>query len=187
MVISSMVALIAMSQTKTVTACVVQGSHDADPAMSAEYAGYKVSFCCEDCIPKFKADPAKFIKMASEREAVVAEFLFDPVSHKRVKADKAKATVEHKGVRYFFASEANKSTFLSAPEKHMKMPEKHALYCPVMKSAVASYSKADFYVDHAGVRYYTCCAGCNDPLAKDPAKFADASKAVAPPVIMPKA
>ena len=51
------------------------------------------------------------------------------------------------------------------------VPAKESLVCPVMKEAVANYSKADSYVDYKDVRYYLCCAGCVKPMQTDPAKY----------------
>lgn len=37
------------------------GGEDIDPAVTAEVDGKTYAFCCENCIDKFKADPAKFL------------------------------------------------------------------------------------------------------------------------------
>lgn len=37
------------------------GGEDIDPAVTAEVDGKTYAFCCEHCIDKFKADPAKFL------------------------------------------------------------------------------------------------------------------------------
>lgn len=43
------------------------------------------------------------------------------------------------------------------------------LFCPIMKSEIASKEKAVGYVDHKGTRYYMCCQPCLDQAQKDPA------------------
>ncbi len=40
--------------------------------------------------------------------------------------------------------------------------------CPVMKGKPIN---KELYVDHDGKRIYVCCAGCIDPIKKDPAKY----------------
>ena len=42
--------------------------------------------------------------------------------------------------------------------------------CPVMKSPVKDKSKAPFLVVNNEPVYF-CCAGCSDPLKKEPAKY----------------
>jgi YHS domain-containing protein len=34
---------------------------EVDPKVTVDYKGKTVGFCCEDCIPKFKADPDKYM------------------------------------------------------------------------------------------------------------------------------
>jgi YHS domain-containing protein len=33
-----------------------------DPKVTTVQDGKTIGFCCEDCIPKFKANPAKYMK-----------------------------------------------------------------------------------------------------------------------------
>lgn len=42
------------------------------------------------------------------------------------------------------------------------------LFCPIMKSEIASKEKAVGYVDHKGTRYYMCCKPCLDQAQKNP-------------------
>jgi YHS domain-containing protein len=37
------------------------GKEDVDPKVTIDYKGKTIGFCCEDCIPKFKADPDKYM------------------------------------------------------------------------------------------------------------------------------
>jgi YHS domain-containing protein len=37
------------------------GKEDIDPKVTYVYKGKTIGFCCEDCIPKFKADPDKYM------------------------------------------------------------------------------------------------------------------------------
>ena len=42
--------------------CPVEGKdHEVDPKVTVVYKGKTIGFCCEDCIPKFKADPDKYL------------------------------------------------------------------------------------------------------------------------------
>ncbi len=42
--------------------CPVSGDPVDPKAPTVEYKGKTIGFCCESCIPEFKADPEKFIK-----------------------------------------------------------------------------------------------------------------------------
>ena len=42
--------------------CAVDRDDAVDPAITYLYQGKVIGFCCEDCIPKFKADPEKYMK-----------------------------------------------------------------------------------------------------------------------------
>ncbi len=152
--------------------CPIMGGSIAADSTVVEYAGAQFKFCCPGCDAVFKKDPAKAIAEAVKKKETVGVFLFDPVSRNRLDIAKAKATLDHNGIRFPFESTANRDKFRAASARYASVPGKEALFCPVMQSKVASISKAAGYVDHGGVRYYTCCAGCNAPLAKEPSKYA---------------
>ncbi len=42
--------------------CAVMQQDDVDPAVTYEYNGKVIGFCCKDCIPDFKKDPEKYMK-----------------------------------------------------------------------------------------------------------------------------
>ncbi len=41
--------------------CAVMGENKVDPTVTVAHAGKTVGFCCEDCIPKFQMEPAKYL------------------------------------------------------------------------------------------------------------------------------
>lgn len=47
--------------------CPVMGG-DIDPALTYTYEGRTYAFCCEMCIPKFKANPDKYLKHSNTHE-----------------------------------------------------------------------------------------------------------------------
>jgi len=47
--------------------CMVVSEHEVDPKVTLEYEGTVYGFCCEDCIPKFKKDPEKYISAFKKR------------------------------------------------------------------------------------------------------------------------
>lgn len=42
--------------------CAVEKEDEIDPAVTYLYQGKVIGFCCEDCVPKFKANPEKYMK-----------------------------------------------------------------------------------------------------------------------------
>jgi YHS domain-containing protein len=43
--------------------CAVDREDEVDPAVTYLYQGKVIGFCCEDCVPKFKKDPEKYMKV----------------------------------------------------------------------------------------------------------------------------
>jgi YHS domain-containing protein len=42
--------------------CAVDRGNEVDPTVTYLYQGKLIGFCCDDCIPKFKKDPDKYMK-----------------------------------------------------------------------------------------------------------------------------
>lgn len=42
--------------------CPLNPENTVDPAVTTVYDGKTIGFCCPDCIPDFKKDPAKYMK-----------------------------------------------------------------------------------------------------------------------------
>jgi YHS domain-containing protein len=42
--------------------CAVNRDEEIDPTVTTVYNGKVIGFCCDDCIPKFKKDPEKYMK-----------------------------------------------------------------------------------------------------------------------------
>lgn len=169
--------LVALALEEKPVVCAVMPSHPVKAvAAGVEYAGAKFTFCCAGCPAPFKKDPAKYIKQAATAGNIIGTSLFDPVSGLRVDATKAVASSDFKGVRFHFASAANKTAFDAEPAKFGVVPEKESLVCAVSGETVADYGTSAGYVDHKGVRYYACCAGCIAGLQKNIAELAKGPK-----------
>lgn len=164
------ISAVLLGQAQQIT-CPVMGGPVAKNSKIVEYAGASFLFCCPGCEGSFAKSPAKFLETQSKAKKTAGVFLFDPVSRQRLELGKALATADYAGIRYPFASAENKTRFVANPTSFAKLPEKEALYCPVGKEAVPSYSKASDYVDHNGVRWFMCCAGCGAPFEKEPTKY----------------
>ncbi|MCW5946210.1 MAG: YHS domain-containing protein [Fimbriimonadales bacterium] len=165
------VAAISVQGTAPETICPV-GQHDSTGmGLDYYYRGVQYTLCCEGCIPKFNADPKKYTKEWKD-EGIIGVAQFDVITKKRIDYKKAVAHSDYNGVRYYFASEASKKAFDADPKKLSAVPEKEVIdKCPVMGEEI-NIAKLPDYVDHEGVRYYFCCAGCGTSFSKDPAKYA---------------
>ena len=178
-----MAASMAVSNFENDNFCPVMGSPAKMEGVAVEYKGASYKFCCAGCVDMFNKEPDKWIKKTAEKDMVAGTFLFDPVTGNSIKAKKAKASMDYKGIRYHFSSEENLALFKADPKKFTAVPAKEQLHCPVMDSPVANYTKASGYVDHNGVRYYMCCGGCQPAFAKDPKKFSGDSDGKKPAAI----
>lgn len=170
--------------------CPIMGSAiNGKPAETIEFNGARYGTCCGGCGSAFVADPAKALKAEKVKGKTLGTFLFDPVSGQRLEANKAAATADFNGLRYPFASAANKAAFEKDAKKYAATPKMESVYCPVMKSPIASISKANSYVDHEGTRYYMCCGGCDGKFKANPAAYIGNAKdkVQAPKAVMAKA
>lgn len=41
--------------------CAIETKNEIDPKVTTVYEGKTIGFCCKDCIPDFKKDPAKYM------------------------------------------------------------------------------------------------------------------------------
>ncbi len=167
--------------------CPAMGGPVAKGQPVTDFEGVRFTYCCPACDTAFAKDPNGNIAKMAKAGKTVGVSLFDPVSMKRLDAEKAKGGFsDFRGIRYYFATEDEKTAFDKEPKKYGMIPKKEALYCPVMGNPVKSYAKASGYADYEGVRYYFCCAGCDTKFAAEPAKFAESAKDhVKEPVTMP--
>ncbi|MCW5943360.1 MAG: hypothetical protein KIS66_14100 [Fimbriimonadaceae bacterium] len=173
--------LLASPQTAPLKCAVMHEAADLKIA-KVDFNGARFSFCCGGCDGTFQKSPEKYLTKESLKGDVVGEFLFDPVSGKRIAAKDAKAQADFGGLRYYFESAANKASFEQHKAAFGAMPKKEALYCAVMGHAVKDYASAGGFVDHEGTRYYVCCADCLAAMKKEPGKFvAKAADQVKPP------
>jgi YHS domain-containing protein len=162
--------------------CPVMGTPAKATGAVTDLGGIRYAYCCPGCKETFEKAPAKHLAAAQKRGKPFGTSLFDPVA--KVRTAKPVAHSDWQGVRYVFAQKANKAKFEKTPGQYAKAPAKEALFCPVNKAKVASYAAASGYADHAGVRYYFCCAGCDKPFKAAPAKYAKNAAAHVRPVGM---
>jgi YHS domain-containing protein len=181
MFITSIIATAAIGaaglQSPTTLSCPITLQPVVKGSKITDWNGVRFTYCCPGCDSQFEKDPRAALEKAAKAGKAVGLFLFDPISKKPIDSAKAKGGFsDYKGVRYFFDSGDEKTAFDKEPSKFGALPTKEALFCPVSKERVETYAKASGYGDFEGVRYYYCCAGCETPFEKEPAKYAPAAK-----------
>ena len=121
------------SQGGVKLSCPATGEAIETTSEVVHYHGSRYETCCGGCAAPFVKDPAGMLKSKSLKGKTVGIFLFDPVSGKRLDAKKAEAGPSvYGGHAYYFQSADNQKAFDAAPKKFAAMPEKEALFCPVM-------------------------------------------------------
>ncbi len=166
--------------------CPVAGHEASADGPIYDYRGVRYRLCCDDCKPIFEKNPAEALKNPMLDGKVSGVFLFDPVSGAPVTKAKSRGSSDYKGVRFHFLSARNKTEFDADPKRYGTIPEKEAMFCPVLQVELRNYYGVNGFVDHAAVRYYACCAMCFGVMKANIAKFTpNASKHVAPPKALP--
>ncbi len=161
------VALLQSQDKLSPLVCPMTGEAVTASSPAIDYNGVRFQTCCSDCPAAFKKDPKAAIKAARAKGKTFGVFLFDPISHARIDAKKAVASSDYKGIRYLFASAAEKATFDASPKDFTHSAKKEVLYCPVAGHAIKNYASAGGYLDIDGTRYYTCCTNCLAKLKAD--------------------
>lgn len=152
--------------------CPVMGSPVKAEAKPITVAGHEFRMCCAGCDTKFKEKPTQYLTAAAKKGSTIGEFLFDPVTQKRIYDDeRAGGSMDYKGVRYYFASAANKAAFKAAPQKYTVVPKNEVMHCLVMDMKIRKYQVADSYSDSGDTRYYHCCTECKVKFDKSPATY----------------
>ena len=185
--ITTLIALAALGSVthpqKLSLTCPVTGEDISKPFAVYNYKGVAYDMCCPMCPEPFSKDPQKFLAPDKVKDRTVGVSYFDPVSGIGVKPNAIRAKADsvgpsvYQGVAYYFENADDQKTFDANPAKYTKVPEKEALYCPVMKEEVNDLSQSGGYADVNGVRYYICCSKCAAMLAKEPDKYLDADAA----------
>ena len=182
--ITAFIALALMSGVthpqKLSLTCPVTGEEITTPFASYNYKGARFDMCCGMCPGPFSKNPDKFLDPDKVKDRTLGVYYFDPVSGMGVKPNALRAKTDsvgpsvYQGIAYYFENADDQKAFDADPKKYTKVPEKEAIYCPVMKQEVKDLSMSGGYTDVKGVRWYICCSQCADMLAKDPDKYLDA-------------
>lgn len=132
-----------------------------------------VYFCCNGCIKKYQAKPAKYAKDAAKQRKAVAALpkvqVTCPISGKPTDS---KIFVKHQGEKVYFCCDGCSEKFKKEPKKYeAKLADSYTYQtkCPVMGGDI---DPTAFSTLPDGRKVFYCCPGCDKPFLKDPAKYA---------------
>ncbi len=131
-----------------------------------------VYFCCKGCISLYKENPTKYAtKVASQRKALADRPKVQvtcPVTKEPV--DK-KVFVETNGEKVYLCCKGCAKKYKSDPAKYAGALANSYTFqtkCPVMGGDINPKVSTTL---STGETIYYCCAGCDKPLRKNPAKY----------------
>lgn len=168
-----MVVFLAAAALQSTVVCPVMGVDLVDGVGRYDYGGVRIGFCCMACRNAFETDPAAVVESAQERKRIYGEFLFDPITRRRIEPAKAEAHYDSGGIRFYIAKRESVGAIGLGKRPLEKMPKKEALYCPAKGVVWDTYARAVGYGDLDDVRYYLDCSDCQARFAKDPSAFAE--------------
>ncbi len=151
--------------------CPVMGD-PANLAVSTPTDDGPVYFCCKDCIPKYKADPAKYAdKVAAQRQALASRPKVQvtcPVSGEPVDTS---VFVEKDGKKVYFCCKGCVGKYEAKPEKYAAALANSYTYqtkCPVKGGDIDPQAFTTFA---GGGKVYFCRQGCEDQLLAHPDEY----------------
>ena len=119
-------AVLGADDRKVQKFCPVMTSDEIDPDASptVDYKGVKIFLCCDQCVNKFKRDPAAYLdpKIVPALAAVKLpkrdiEQMYCPVLKDRKVSSKDPSTT-YKGVKVYFYSDLARQRFEKDPERY---------------------------------------------------------------------
>ncbi len=155
----------------SVPKCPVMGE-SIDFSVKTDTKDGPVYFCCKGCIEKYTAKPKKYAKKVAAQREAVADMpkvqVSCPVTGKPI--DK-KVSSRLNGKKIYFCCKGCVAKFDKNPKKYAAKLAASYTYqtkCPVMGGDI---NPAVFSTLPDGRKVYHCCAGCEKPFFKDPAKY----------------
>ena len=116
-------------KTDDTITCIVSGETIAksDAKGPVNYDGKNYYFCCNSCLKKFEADPAKFAAKADELKTLCCAGM----------AVDSKTAIKstYKGKDYYFCNEKCQAKFDKDPEAYLKMVETAKTHAGCAKAA----------------------------------------------------
>lgn len=161
----------AHAEEATLPNCPIMGE-PINLAISVATDDGPVFFCCKGCIAKFEKNPEKYAAEFAEQRKALAH---------RAKVQVTCPVTEEPVDKKFFVESDGKKVYVCCKgcvRKYERDPAKYAsalansytfqTKCPVMGGEI---DPTVFTQLPTGETIYYCCAGCDKPLRKNPAKY----------------
>lgn len=174
--ISAVIAMALIGQQDTI--CPLRTKRPTTGVMAADYGGRRIFVCCDQCLKNITRNTDKIIDRSIKDGLLIGEFLFDPITHKRIVGKKAPYQTTHKSFKVYFATENDLKSFQAEPDKFWNHPKKEALTCPINGTPIKNLADTAGYKDVEGVRYYACSPDCFEKLETSDKVVENASNSV---------
>jgi YHS domain-containing protein len=184
MALSLIASVLMLSAQTTPLVCPVMGDRVGPKSTAYEYNGAKFAVCCAGCTSKLFKQPLEVLTKANENKWVTGEFLFDPVTRTLLRTKKVKTFSDFGGIRFYFDSEENKTTFDKSPKTYGTLPKKEVPLDVMTRQEIVVYSRMAGYFDLDGIRFYHSKGSDKELSTEDiQARAADYAKMAAAPVV----
>ncbi len=169
------VGLAFAAETKPQTVCPLMGG-EIDKDLYVNHDGKRVYFCCPDCVEKFRADPATYLKKLADA-GVTLEDAPVPQTVCPVMGGEINKTLfaDYKGKRLYACCAECLPKIQKDPAKFVKQLEAEGItlaktpvpqtVCPILGGKIDK----SVFADYNGSRVYFCCTGCIATFNQDPA------------------
>lgn len=149
-------------QEKPVYMCPVMANRPTSKRMALDYGSTRVYVCCDQCVRTVWRDGAdKLLARMKGTDTLMADVVFDAVSHARVNEYKAKYWLRDGNKNWLFESQENLTTFQAGKKALEVEPPLESLTCPSCGKTLATTGEATNYTDEEGCRIYFCSKACS--------------------------
>ena len=141
--------------------CPVMANRPTSKRMAVDYGSTRVYVCCDQCVRTVWREGAdKLLARTKDRDILLADVIFDPVSQTRVNEYKAKFQLRDGTKNWLFSSQENLDAFKSDRAIYQSEPKNECLKCRGCGKLFATTGEAGTYQDIASCRLYFCGASC---------------------------
>ncbi|NOS99990.1 MAG: hypothetical protein HOP29_05135 [Phycisphaerales bacterium] len=152
--------------------CPVTGDEPINLAVRHSTPDGPVFFCCKNCVPKYKADTAKYAaKVGEQRKALAGRSMVQVSCAVCRKTVDPKIGMDQGGVTVLFSSAECMSQYQADPAKYASALADAFTYqtkCPISGDTIDPKS---FTATASGGKIYFCCQPCEKKLIAEPSKY----------------
>lgn len=144
------------------TMCPLMKNRPTTGRMAAEYAGFRIFVCCDQCLERIAGQAAKVVKEATESKALIGDFLFDPNTKRRIEPKTAKFKATAGPFIVYSMTELTKDTL----NQLAVLPKNESYLDPFTNVKSPWAAKAAAYTDLGETRLFFSSAQSLDDLTR---------------------